>query len=219
MTRERPILFSGPMVRALLEGRKDVTRRVVTRGTSDPCGLPWDALDLDRAFPNRGMRGPDTHYLSAPWKASALEAVGGVEDTTHRIYPRISAGDRLWVRETWGGDNCCGYAYRADHPDWKHFEGDGEQPDSHWRPSIFMPRDACRLELDVVSVRAERLQEITAEEACREGVTQHCQEHAPYSGCLAAFRDLWDRINGKRPGCSWADSPWVWRVEVRRVGP
>lgn len=177
---ERPILFSGPMVRAILEGRKTVTRRVI-RGS-----LPTDPAPVHFACP----------------------------------YGR--KGDRLWVRETF---YCDDYRYpdapvedlrrlleyRADHrcANWEAgCPCRDENGRSNWRPSIHMPRWACRLELEVVSVRAERLHEITdGAEVLAEGVLTSSRD---------GFANLWDEINGKR--APWRDNPWVWRVEFRRVG-
>jgi hypothetical protein len=149
-------------------------------------------------------------------------------------------GDRLWVRETWGGDDCSGYAYRADHPDWARFQGDGEQPDSAWRPSIHMPRRASRLLLEVTSVRAERLHDISEEDAIAEGVAIHVDAtdcppgmvrplhqltRSPmlHAGIKAsaenayrwAYACLWESINGKR--APWASNPWVWVLSFQRV--
>lgn len=101
---------------------------------------------------------------------------------------------------------------------------EGSERPFRWRPSLHMPRWASRIALDVVSVRVERLQAITEADAFAEGV-----EANPYVMCdgttdeamsISArdnFRSLWDTINGKRPGCSWGDNPWVWVVEFRRI--
>lgn len=119
--------------------------------------------------------------------------------------PYGQPGDRLWVRETFcerSGD----LLYRAD--------GKFEQPrycvafegEDRWRPSIHMPRWASRLDLPVVSTRVERLRAISEADARAEGVTS-----------VAEYAVFWDSINGKRPGCSWDDSPWVWCVEFASV--
>lgn len=194
--KERPILFNGAMVRAILAGAKTQTRRVIT--------AEWArCLDLDD---------PDD-------RTSALEQC-----------PYGKPGDRLWVRETWGGDSLCGYAYRADHPDWLRFHGDGEQPSGPWRPSIHMRREASRLTLEVVSVRVDRLQDISEEDAMAEGIVPMSSGDFPdYSvpiadwervpdRCVTAvdsFRSLWDSINAK---CApWASNPFVWVIEFRKV--
>ncbi len=195
---ERPILFSAPMILAILDGRKTVTRRVVN--------------------PQR-------------------DATLGPEYST----ARFAAGDTLWVRETWR--TCIDYAgerrvscleYRADSAQrqiadaneslWAEDHTGGRHGEK-WRPSIFMRRWASRLTLEVLSVRVERLHEITEEDARAEGIEFGAEFYVgpPYKSGAAkaygrareAFADLWDTINGKR--ASWASNPWVWRVEFRRL--
>lgn len=205
--KERPILFSGPMVRAILDGRKTVTRRVVKPqpqrvGTYTRDGQEVDWVELDED--------------------------GDPVDSELRC-PYGMPGDRLWVRETWGVDHLSMAAgIPKATPEWLPDEGvlyraDGdccEQiPECQcadttfplWRPSIHMPRWASRILLEVVSVRVERLQEITVEDAAREGVSLR-------SECSVGdnFRALWDEINAGR-GFAWASNPWVWRVEFRRI--
>lgn len=180
--RERPILFSAAMVRAILEGRKTQTRRVVKR-----CGL-WESTGGD------GMR---------PMPEAC---------------PYGQPGDRLWVRETWGtgGYFPYPYAYRADGV---------EYPNERWKPSIHMPRAACRLVLEITDMRVERLQAISEADAAAEGAEHatepcdHVRRSCAEVGCLgpthrAGFADLWASINGQ---ASWDANPWVWVVEFRRV--
>ena len=230
---EKPILFSGPMVRAILDGQKTVTRRVAKL---TDCGK----LILERQRHYRvcailqdsgPVWRPSAGAPEEPLPASALE----------KACPYGRPGDRLWVRDTWramplGGDRGGPYFakpgsgvavdYKATHPkdgcnfdepDWCSLRS----PHENWRPSIHMPRWACRLTLDVVSVRVERLQDITEEDAKSEGVEEGSYPdygtHPP-TECFSyveSFGTLWDTINGKRPGCSWADNPWVWRVEFK----
>ena len=139
------------------------------------------------------------------------------------------AGDRLWVRETWAelykGTKAHDVEYRAACG--SGLLGDLEDAGVKWRPSIFMPRWASRIDMEIESIRVERLQEITEEDARAEGVTltpcghPDCgpdDSHGP-SPHRGAFCLLWNSINGKRAGCSWADSPWVWRIAFRRIRP
>lgn len=171
---EKPILFSGSMVRAILEGRKTVTRRVI------------------KPQPSSGIR-------QSPLYPSGIEDGHGRE-MCWKYRPR----DRLWVRETWqtgeyAGNEPCGPVYRATDPEWGT-ECVGWQ----WRPSIFMPRWASRITLEVTDVRAEKLHSITEEDAMAEGVYHRCD-----------FKALWDKINGvKYP---WASNCYVWRIEFKRV--
>lgn len=197
----KPILFSGPMVRAILEGRKTMTRRIVQ---------PQPKADI-----------VDRHLyvdLASPKQP----------------------GDILWVRETWGyHQDSYGDAwpifYRADYPEgattfpWGRKDEEGEEvicdlPRS-WRPSIFMPKEAARLFLRVTAVRVERLQEISDADAIREGA--NCDEDGRNVGLAEKmrrgpderFRDLWDSINGKRAGgtYAWNKNPWVWVITFERV--
>jgi hypothetical protein len=232
--RERGILFSAPMVRAILEGRKTQTRRVVPRAT----GAFWDHPGWTPTVMRDGTilwraRAPE-HAFAMPLKC-----------------PYGAPGDRLWVRETWGAVSPdeisrplreCTIEYRADLPP-GCTDRPGKWPAEHsadpecpkWRPSLHMPRWASRLTLEVTSVRVERLQDITEEGARAEGVEQFgsgdCDECSDFSCAACAdteadypgvrggnqllFAELWDRINGKR--APWASNPWVWVVSFERV--
>ena len=139
---------------------------------------------------------------------------------------KCKAGDLLWVRETWCTIDCphyepydCHrfpYMYRAD----EH----AEQEAIKWKPSIFMPRKAARLFLEVKSVRVERIQNISPEDAVSEGAVKR-PHYIRYGGepCLAIhkryreeFAELWDGLNAKC-GSSWDSNPWVWVYEFMRV--
>lgn len=192
--KERPILFSGPMIRAILAGRKTQTRRL--------SGVPpWNGHHVtlrDRTF----------------WDPATPHHQAALVDRC----PYGQAGDRLWVRETWFDDmpdepkgvlaNGRRILYRADH-DCTSFEAgcpcnpDGDGKRSEWRPSIFLPRWASRITLALVSVRVERLDDITDEDAEAEGVD------------ATRFPALWDAINGDR--APWVSNPWVWVVGFRRL--
>jgi hypothetical protein len=213
---EKPILFSTPMVRAILEGNKTVTRRIM-KPQIKPC---------DHAS-----------FTEAPWKNEptkffmrdnewACEYCGnGVQYARGIKCPYGQPGDRLWVRETWTrvpmqyeAEN--DYAYKADEVDDDKYI---------WRPSIHMPRAACRLILEVVSIQAEPLQAITEKGAFREGIDAdnydyQAAEHyliggSPVQGgspARFAFIALWNKINGTR-GMGWEKNPWVWVVQFKVV--
>lgn len=209
--RERPILFSAPMVRAILDGRKTVTRRVVTRRV-------WEPEEK-------------RHVIARPFMNYT---VGLIEQDIPCPYG--APGDRLWVRETWApfvrGDGGDGWVelltYRADDAEvpipagksewWRHQTKDG---DYRWRPSIHMPRWAARITLEVTEVSVERLQEITREDAIAEGCPGWGQfdHHTLEYDCEypeEEFRSLWDSINAAR-GYGWDANPWVWRIAFRRL--
>lgn len=213
---ERPILFSGPMVRALLAGAKTQTRRAMKAQPSERAGLYADRYNHSTQW---GFWLPDGRMLRPETFAC----------------PYGDVGARLWVRETWCsayGRGAWGTIFAADdafvqgkrqHEKGPHFNAD-DRPPLRWRPSIFMPRWASRIALEVTEVRVQRVQDISEEDARAEG-TEHLFCGVPkysHPGCCGhrpAFRKLWDSINGKRPGCTWADNPWLWCVSFRRVQP
>ena len=199
--KERPILFSGAMVRAILEGRKTQMRRAVK--------LPADADDV-------------SYWTTPTGRSQVGYADPGVNYWTTRgnhidPCPYGQPGDRLWVRETFYPSPCdiptfCGF-YRATD----------EERDVKWKPSIFMPRALSRITLEVVGVRVERLQEISEADAIAEGIVPLWLDGSPirHDGtgaiCRSHFQNLWDSINGKRADAAWADNPWVWVVEFKRI--
>ena len=198
---ERPILMSGAMVRAILAGRKTQTRRVVKL---HPC------VQLEPLFPT--VRGSKCEFHDAK-----------IGDPHNRTTPHLidearcpygEPGDRLWVKETFKeNDPPSGYIYRASDSDY------GCTPKKPWKPSIFMPRNASRITLEIVSVRVERLQAISPEDARAEGCGT---EEIPWKAgpelhenpWVATYARLWESINGAG---SWDANPWVWVVEFKRV--
>lgn len=199
--KERPILFSGPMVRAILAGRKTQTRRLVRN----------------------------------PARLDGLMLAG--EEGEWSPYGR--PGDRLWVKETFRyvlNDSSPhepvpkrnpfigGVYYKADPHSW--LTNREELAGWRWRPSIFMPRWASRITLEVTEVRVQRLQEITPDDARAEGVVTEAKstdwhgdqtQHLTHDVACAveAFERLWDEINGKR--APWSSNPFVWAITFRRV--
>ena len=218
--KERPILFSGPMVRAILAGRKTQTRRVVKVGAMKPDELAF-VFDDERGQWEVGLLADQGRWAHAWWARC----------------PYGAPGDRLWVRETFASfraegqpvtprdaryvvlrDGAQVYADGKTYPPLAAYAA-GAFDAIKWRPSIHMPRWASRITLEVVSVRVERLQSITEEDARAEGVEPNVLHVLAKTGTdhLASFELLWDRINGKR--APWDSNPWVWAVEFRRVQP
>jgi hypothetical protein len=199
--KERPILFSAPMVKAILAGTKTQTRRVVTKRNSVLGSGTWPEDGLARAFPQR-----DGSKLMLP----------GEDDTSHRLWPKWEPGDRLWVKEThcyFNEANELVVAYRAD--EWTECPADNDK----WKPSIFCTRAASRITLEITKVRVERLQDITDADALAEAVgpTDPKWVGTVYTGkWKSVFNQLWQSINGPD---SWAANPWVWVIEFRRVQP
>jgi hypothetical protein len=236
--KERPILFSGPMVRAILEGRKTMTRRILK---------PQPDMAMDGEICPDGSGG----YSWEPVWPQGHKKAGKI--VCSLSCPYGGPGDRLWVRESWA----------LTHPSFDYetqcvdefipFEGKipKEMPDSYWKvvyganfnemqvhkddrfiknwkPSIHMPRWASRLTLEIVDVRPERLQEITEEDVVKEGIQKpYCSVSSKNlyqiwvnGKCIenekAAFvyQSLWNSING--PG-SWEANPWIWTIEFKRI--
>ena len=202
----KPILFREPMVRAILEGRKTQTRRVVK--------LPDDIL------PERTFVDPGNAPIFGPGPyVKAFHMVEGEE----LMYPRIRCpygypGDRLWVRETWALHKAFDKHYDDTHEEigkgLLHFRADDyAQPINKWKPSIFMPRWASRITLAIAEVRVERVQDISPDDCVAEGVTVYGSTD---SGDLRqAYAELWDSINGKT--YPWASNPWVWAIHFSRL--
>jgi len=228
--KERPILFSAPMILALLAGRKTQTRRIVKplRTTN---GLP---------------SGDGWKYAAGGggWGGLSREENGGLSSWPLPRCPYGVPRDRLWVRETWAAadrmltgyekDDPVAVAYRADKaclvhedaPPWKADTTAWNWDKLTWRPSIFMPRWASRITLEITGVKVERVAAISEEDARAEGIVSHedgwtipgdATVRFVWQTARDAFAALWEEINGKRPGCSWADNPWVFALTFRRL--
>ncbi|HDR9100015.1 TPA: hypothetical protein QDB15_001147 [Burkholderia vietnamiensis] len=230
--KERPILFSGPMVRAILEGSKTQTRRIVK---------PTGAHHIFQFRGREEARGTDEP--TGEWAWCRAERV----ISEHIRCPYGKPGDRLWVREAFRltsdfdgdsptrvGERCLDAGYRAP---WApvRYEVDGAERDWRWvgtppghevtagraRASMHMPRWASRITLEITDVRAERLQAISWDDAIAEGIKDPRRAAVridPIDGTVAQFRQLWDSLNAAR-GHGWDANPWVWAIEFRRIEP
>lgn len=198
--KERPILFSGPMVEAILAGRKVQTRR--TRGA---------LLDFPLAWKLCKASDPDAHNPRCSWATHQLLCDCGVIEADHIAKnPLGTPGDRLWVREAWRvekwrdpfkpseirKDSCQPPEYRATPEPRRIWAG------GRWRSSIHMPRWVSRIDLIITAVRVERLADITDADARAEGVEGG-----------AAFLSLWESIHGEG---SFEKNPWVWVYEFQK---
>lgn len=215
--RERPILFSGPMVRAILDGRKTQTRRVMT--PQPPCGTTYVIAGEDE---NRALCISDNESGEFLWPIDPW-----------RKCPYGVPGDRLWVKEAWQPYHAAKEIYYPANGAWGIYPDQGDWFAADWerrgatkamtgRPSIHMPRWASRLTLEITRVRVERVQEISEADARAEGVDATAPLYGDsggyqHEGHKETFRSLWDSINGKRKGCSWADNPWVWVIKFRKL--
>ncbi|CAI1535824.1 hypothetical protein MOW49_003695 [Serratia marcescens] len=238
--KERPVIFNSEMVRAILDGRKTQTRRVIANVSPDNC------IPLQK--PTKTKDGIYTHVMDAPG---------------HGLCPFGRVGDRLWVRETWSDVNLEGIpavAYRADGDVYSPMDDESfldeygafnyedhrvtkyhfaawysdliEGIEGVWRPSIHMPRWASRITLEITAVRVERLNDISVDDAKAEGVRAlennfgngpaYCDYLLPnlddtaewYNRASDSYKSLWKSIYGEE---SWRANPWVWVIEFRRV--
>ncbi len=199
---EHPILFSGPMVRAILSGAKTQTRRVVK---PQPQGHHWEGLPGHRFVVEAGAG-------SASWVFAHSIPQNPDSDVEWIRCPFGAPGDLLWVRETWRADDFddTRALYAADMPADALAAG---RSVVRWRPSIHMPRGRSRITLRVTSVRVERLHAITEEDARAEGVLT-LDARTGATTPRERFADLWGEINGRE---SWDADPWVWVVGFERA--
>lgn len=182
--KTHPILFSTPMVQAILDGRKTMTRRIIK--PQQPSSFMYGEKKQNDC----------TWYVNFPSIIKPVKC------------PYGKPGDVLWVRETFApalGD----YAYMADYakvvlnlPENKGL----------WKPSIHMPKAACRIFLKITDIKVERLQDITREECKKEGVLLGI-DNGKFAGWHDIFRDLWENINGPD---SWQSNPWIWVIAFER---
>lgn len=198
--KERPILFSTEMVKAILEGRKTQTRRVIKPQPND--------------------------IRESPFVKSGIETTHGYE-----IKPKYEPGDRLWVRETWNvlDSDGCKPSDISPIKERAIYKANGDEY-PFWRPSIFMPRWASRITLEVTNVRVERVRDISFENCLSEGCSDkykhydaNCKHEVNGECCQGwhygqkwNFYYLWNSINAKR-GYGWDVNPWVWVIEFKMV--
>lgn len=211
--KERPILMNGAMVRAILEGRKTQTRRIVKNVSGHPQLLRDGSTRIVDCI--RDVDGGPSALMYAPnnWECC----------------PYGVPGDRLWIRETFctvddrehGGNLWYDYRatprYSASHP--AGWDNEPDHPDAlKWTPSIHMPRAASRITLEIIGVRVERLNDISEIDAIAEGTPGGHGAIPRYTYAAATpveqYRWLWESINGAG---SWNVNPWVWCIDFKRV--
>lgn len=236
---ERPILFKGEMVRAILDGRKTQTRRIVKTGLEE--------------FSTRDIGGGCTETIWSDSKRT-ISAGGGGDTRAHvlaKVCPYGKRGDRLWVRETYAIATGNGRypVYRADAVEDDSGEREGfwigdrfysYEGTRRWFPSIHMPRWASRIMLEITDVRVQRLQEISEEDAVSEGMVRgeagwasNKTEADSEDHCLGtarfAFANLINSLHGgpkwnfaynegsDRPAPLFDQNPWVWAISFKRI--
>lgn len=192
LTKERPILMSSSMIQAILSGDKTQTRRMV------------------KPQPDKQMFPVGMGYWSE-WPKRL--------DYPYQKCPYGEIGDVLWCRETWLRSN---YVERDEEdniisstPSEYYYKASWEGGSRKWKPSIFMPKEACRIRLEITDVRVERLQDISENDAIAEGIKTVDWMHLPTSDpCVCGYSVLWEKINGKG---SWRDNPFIWVINFKRI--
>ena len=219
--REHPIIFSTPMVQAILDGNKTQTRRVIKPQPNNEYGIVYTTIEGFQCAPPGEQIWGETE-----------------EGESFQIKPKYEKGDLLWVKETWStmpygqcsdGSVNLEYAYKADGSLGNFPEITIAKNLDKWKPSIHMPREAARLFLEVKSVRVERLKNITQDDLRKEGVMKMFEkadmsELCIWRDCVSAierinkkvFSRYWDSLNAKR-GYSWESNPWVFVYKFIRV--
>lgn len=192
------MIFNGEMVRAILDGRKTQTRRIMkNQPAGDYPDTPALIRNVDGGFQWYGHYG-ESSIFNCPFGA---------------------VGDRIWVRETWADAGASApdlKLYRANYPEHvpTHYENVPPADEIRWTPSIHMPRWASRLTLEITGVRVERLRDLNEEDAKSEGITPPCGGVLPGWEYRINFRDLWMSIYGAD---NWEANPWVWVIEFKVV--
>jgi hypothetical protein len=198
--KERPIIFRGEMVKAILEGRKTQTRRPIKPQPVIAHDGKWDL------------------YIRGIW----VGAIAEKNNLILNICPYGQPGDRLWVKETWCPLERCDWVgnkkeqninYRAMATSYS--ESMRKEMGYIWRSPIFIPRWASRISLEIVNVRPERLTDITVESAKAEGITPAGVE-GDGRRWRGGFRDLWDSIYSKK-NLGWNINPWCWCITFKRI--
>lgn len=193
--KEHPVLFSTPMIQAILENRKTMTRRVVK----------WP------------VNGENRNGLIRLWMPNDLEKN---RNEIIKRCPYGKVGNKLWVRETWcsscsNGKTAC---YKTDN-NGKLLAYWPQCKETIVKPSIFMPRWASRITLEITSIKVERLWDITPQDAVAEGADYMPPAKLRDERLTASqivFAGLWDKLNAKR-GYSWANNPWVWVLSFKVI--
>lgn len=215
MIKERPILFSAPMVRAILDNRKTQTRRIMKHQPPDEdYQISWLINTTD----------PDKKHLQGKAHWINMKGKQNKESDIFFDCPYGKIGERLWVRETFAkmhDESGFGSGYMEYKASCKH-------PESIiWKPSIYMPRWASRILLEITNVWVERLNSISEKDCYAEGIeeldghfdeSEYCSIAKKIGACIGdskpIFVQLWESINGQG---SWDLNPWVWVVEFKRI--
>lgn len=213
--KERGMIFNGDMVRAILDGRKTQTRRIM-KPQPDHCPPP-----------RGGHWWPSNVFKTMLHVEEEMQnGKGGWGGLVGDACPFGDVGDRIWVRETWAEAGACApdlKLYRANYPEHvpSHYESVPSADQVRWTPSIHMPRWASRILLEITDVRVEQVQSISQADAIAEGAPRShpsidavSQEHGFPDFSRSWFGQTWQSIYGAE---SWQTNPWVWVIEFKRI--
>lgn len=209
--KEKPIIFSAPMVRAILEGRKTQTRRIVWSKSTDYAEITEN--EAGELWPWRETEDGEDFWYPCPYGQPGVRI--WVKESFSPIYPQDPV---------YNGGQPIEYDYAATYTDGGRL-GDSIGIKKSWKSSRYMPRRASRITLETTAVRVERLQDISEDDCLAEGIGQVIREGMPsiqqcgeYDSIdidlVSEYSKLWESINGSG---SWDENPWVWVVEFRRV--
>ena len=214
-TKERPILFTGAMVRAILDGSKTQTRRILKL----PPMQPWQSGSKGWRFIECDHSIEDCDNFVAGFS----DGQGTIIDIKCRygkpaFVPFNRPADRLWVREMWSVSSAHDCLSPKDIPSSAKVEYAADGSSGYifgkGRPSIFMPRWASRITLEITAIRVERLHDISGPDCWAEGIAHAGWDPERYGSVVECYRHLWQSIHG--PG-SWDANPWLWVIQFQRI--
>ena len=223
------MIFNGEMVRAILDGRKTQTRRIMKVQPSDGFHPTHNGYDLDL---NAHWYTPGVVDKNGYLQPAKKDVFGVADENEGYACPFGAVGDRIWVREAFQGplvseellEEYRAYPEKFENPEYCEYAADGGPRPEYcdlddnlrhgWRPSIHMPRWASRLTLEITSVRVERLRDLSEDDAKSEGITPPSGGVLPGWEYRINFRELWMSIYGSD---NWEANPWVWVIEFKVV--
>ena len=223
------MIFNGEMVRAILDGRKKQTRRIMKVQPSDGFHPTHNGYNLDL---NAHWYTPGVVDKNGYLQPAKKDVFGVADENEGYTCPFGAVGDRIWVREAFQGplvseellEEYRAYPEKFENPEYCEYAADGGPRPEYcdlddnlrhgWRPSIHMPRWASRITLEITGVRVERLRDLSEDDAKSEGITPSSGGVLPGWEYRINFRDLWMSIYGAD---NWEANPWVWVIEFKVV--
>lgn len=218
--KTKPILFSTPMVQAILDGRKTQTRRIIDKDGWVNAITELEPVAIAAAGYNPKYQTSDIIWVRETWRMTGWNETEMLIEYKDGISSWAEIKDLMWLSKQVEKLAAKGYL-RSNH-ETERFDVVKEIP---WKPSIFMPKEACRMFLKVTDVRVERLQDISEDDAIAEGIEEvrpapflirykNYLENGYLDSPIESFKTLWQSINGKE---SWKRNPWVWVYEFEKI--